>query len=415
MSSERPATRSGSAFALPAFRRLWLAGTVSEAGDWLLFIALPLLVLRLTGSAFGTALAFLLEIAPAVLLSPVAGRIVDAVPRRTLLVVVSVAQAAAITPLLVVRTTEHLPVVYGVIVAQSALAALSEPAKNALLPALVGPERILSAYGLVGLSGDLGRLVGGPVGGVLFAVGGSDVVVVVDVGTYLVAAVLVATLRPGPVAPLVSDAREAERPMRRTGLAAVLRRPAIRAQLVVVLTAAVAQGMFVVLFVLFVTDVLHGGDGDVGLLRGLQAVGAIAAGAALGTGRVSSGPFRLVVVGTTAFAALTLVTWNLSFLTHAIGPYAVLFATVGAPAVLMSSGLASGLQAASTEADRGTVFAALGLAQGAGQGVGLLLAGSMQAVVGTRPLLEVQAGTYVVAAVLALVLLPAQRPAAAPA
>ncbi len=57
----------------PAFRSVWVAGMVSDAGDWLLFIALPIVVYRLTGSALGTSFAFLAQLAPAVLVSP-AGR-----------------------------------------------------------------------------------------------------------------------------------------------------------------------------------------------------------------------------------------------------------------------------------------------------------------------------------------------------
>jgi hypothetical protein len=55
------ATMAGSALRSVPFRRLWAAGLLSDTGDWLLFIALPLVVLRLTGSAVATSFAFALE------------------------------------------------------------------------------------------------------------------------------------------------------------------------------------------------------------------------------------------------------------------------------------------------------------------------------------------------------------------
>ena len=75
---------SRTAFAIPAFRRLWGAGLISDTGDWLLFIALPLVVFQLTGSALGTSIAFLLELVPAVLLAPLAARLIGRFDRRWL-------------------------------------------------------------------------------------------------------------------------------------------------------------------------------------------------------------------------------------------------------------------------------------------------------------------------------------------
>jgi len=395
----------GSAMAVPAFRRLWIAGVVSDAGDWLMFIALPLVVLQLTGSAFGTSIAFLLELAPPVLLAPLVGRLVDRLPGRGVMVAALLAQAGSLLPLLAVHDRSDLPVVYGVIVAQATFATVFEPAKNAMLPTLVGAERIVSANALVGLNNDLGRIVGGPLGGVLLAFAGLGGVAAADIATYLVAAALVASL-PGQRAARGTEGATDVAARRGGGVLRALRDPATGVPIAIVVLAAVAQGLFLVLFVFFVTDVLGGDEADVGVLRGVQAVGAIAAGAALGVLGARLDVLRLTLVGVVAFAAITAVTWNSSFLTHAMPLYVVLFGVIGAPAVLMGAGLTSLLQRASPDGQRGSVFAALGLGQAVGQAVGLLAGGLLQDVVGTLPLMEVQAGAYAAAAILALVLLP---------
>jgi Na+/melibiose symporter-like transporter len=263
---------------------------------------------------------------------------------------------------------------------------------------------VVSANALVGLNNDLGRLVGGPLGGVLLAVAGLGGVVLVDMATYLVA-----RPRSWRRCPR-GGARRSARPAgpSRGGLLGVLADPASRAPIAVAFVAAVAQGLFVLLFVFFVTDVLGGAAADVGLLRGVQAIGAIAAGVVLGMLGARLDIHRLTIVGSVVFTILTALTWNLSFVTHTVPVYGLLFAVIGAPGVLMGAGLTSLLQRASDADRRGSAFAALGLAQAAGQALGLLAAGALQSVAGTLPLLEVQAATYAVAALIAAILLRRQ-------
>lgn len=175
------------------FRRLWLAGLVSDTGDWMLLVALPILVYQLTGSSLGTSMAFLIELVPAVLITPLAGRLADRSDRRTLLVAVSMCQAAALLPLL---AGAHLPVLYCVIALQATLASLFDPAKNALLPTLVAEDQLVAANSLIGLNQNLGRLVGAALGGAALMAGGLSVIVAGDAASFLLSAVLIWGVRP---------------------------------------------------------------------------------------------------------------------------------------------------------------------------------------------------------------------------
>ncbi len=59
------------------FLLVWLAGLISLTGDWILFVALPLVVYDLTGSSAATAATVASRVVPRLLLSSVAGVFVD--------------------------------------------------------------------------------------------------------------------------------------------------------------------------------------------------------------------------------------------------------------------------------------------------------------------------------------------------
>jgi MFS family permease len=411
---------SRTAFAIPAFRRLWAAGLISDTGDWLLFIALPLVVFQLTGSALGTSIAFLLELVPAVVLAPLAARLIGRFDRRWIMVAVNIGQALALLPLLWVNEVADLPLAYAVIFVHASLSTLFEPAKNTLLPDLVDTERLVSANALIGLNQNLGRLIGGPLGGILLAVGDLGLIVAADAITYVVSAVLIATLP--AVKTAVHDAGSADTPVdaarpdtagaRPVGLVEALRIPRLRGAFAVILVSSVAQGMFLVLFVLFALGPLRGSDADVGLLRGIQAVGAVLAGVVLGFIARGSSPRALTAASLFAFGVLSLVTWNLPAVTTEIWPYVLLFAAVGAPGVIMIAGLMSVLQEQSEPRQRGAVFAAVGLVSAVGQALGILLGALSDGAIGLLPLLEAQGCLYLLSGVIALLWLPraADRP-----
>ena len=377
------------------FRRLWLAGLVSDTGDWLLLVSLPILVFQLTGSTLGTAYAFLIELAPYILLAPVAGALADRLDRRRLLVGLSLAQAAALVPLLL---WPRLPVVFTVIAVEAALAALFDPAKNALLPTLVGPDDLVSANSLVGLNQNLGRLIGAPLGGLLLAVGDLRAIVAADAVSFLLAVVLIAGVRTRAAAATAPAPPAAARPTGR------LFTRAVSVGLLVTGVASVAQGVFVVLYVVFVARVLHGDAAETGLLRGVQAIGAIGGGLLLAvTARIR--PARLVGLSCLVFGLVALATWNAPRLTTAVPLYVALFVVAGAPGVAMMAGMVTVLQQSTVDGERGRVFAALGMVSAAGQAIGMLGAGLLGDRIGTVTVLNGQAGMYLLAGLLALAFL----------
>jgi predicted MFS family arabinose efflux permease len=399
------------ALSVPAFRGLWAAGLISDTGDWLLRVALPIVVFSLTGSALGTALAFAAELAPGIVLAPVGGRLADTLDRRALLVALSVLQALALLPLLLVHGDRGLPVLYAVIVAEAGLSALFDPAKNALLPTLVDSEHLVSANSLIGLGTAVGRLAGGPLGGLLLAAGSLQTIVVADAISFAVAAVLIARV-PAARVPAARVPAVAPR-LSAGGLRAVLRHRAVAAALLVAFVAETAQGIFVVLFIVFVARRLDGGAAEIGLLRGVQAVGAIAGGVPLAVRGDRWRPTTLAAAGAIAFGVIDLTIWNGALVTRSEAIYIGLFVLAGAPGVVMETAGISFLQRASRDAERGRVFAAFGLVESAGQGLGIAAAGLLARPLGLMALLTVQAMLYLGAGVLVLVLGRMARPSRA--
>jgi Na+/melibiose symporter-like transporter len=386
------------------FGLLWTGGLISETGDWLLLVGLPVWVLQLTGSSLVTATVFLVGLLPSLVVGPLAGVLVDRWDRRRTLVVVSLAQAAFLLPLLAVDGRGDLWIVYLVMAVEAALAQLNDPARNALVPALVAREELVGANGLIGLNGNLARLVGSPLGGILVEVAGLPGLVIGDAASFLVGAALIALVRP-------CGARQVEEPGQPAaaagaggfwrewldGLRVILWDRRLRWGLVVSALAAVAQGIFTVLFVLFVTRVLRGDGADVGLLRGVQAIGGLLGGVLVVGLAARLEPGRLLGASLLAFGGVSLALWNGPNLTTALALYLGLFVAAGIPGIGVLTGLTALVQAQTEDAYLGRVFATyLGAFNGL-QAVGMLLAGLLGDVVGVVAVLNGQAAIYLLA------------------
>ena len=134
------------------------------------------------------------SLTPAVLLGSFAGVFVDRWDRKRVLVWSNLLQAAIVALLLLVPNEGWLWVVYVVAVAQSCVAAFSNPAEGALLPTLVEDDELVPANALNALNNRIARLAGLPLGGFLLAYLGLRGVVIVDCATFLAATLLIAPI-----------------------------------------------------------------------------------------------------------------------------------------------------------------------------------------------------------------------------
>lgn len=412
-----PAPRGLALRARPRYRKLWLAAVISETGDWLLFVALPLYVLQVSGSALATSTVFLAELLPAVVVGMACGPLIDRRNPGRLLAVVTASQAIVLVPLLWLGPG-RLWMVYVVAGVQAAATSITTPAQQAVIPSLVEPRELAVANSMLEMAANAARLIGSPLGGLLLPVLGLHSLVACDGASFLVSAVLLAGCGPARSRSAAAPAAggRARVDAIREGLHAVRHAPTLLCALVVSFVGAVAQGLFLVLFVLFVLRSLHAGADVVGLLRGVQAVGGVLGGVLVGmwSGRVT--PRMLTVCGFAGFGVVSLVTWNSAAVTTETWWYAALFVAVGIPATALAGGLLTGVQLASPPHVLGRVLSLTQVAQAVGQGAGIIVAGLLATEVSLAVLLNAQAACYLACAAVALAGFsrPASRPGGTP-
>lgn len=389
------------------FALLWWSGLISITGTWMLGVALPIHVYQLTGSAIATSGALIAATAPRLLLGSVAGTFVDRWDRRRTMVLGNILLAAGLLPLWLVGSADLVWVVYVVAAFESLIALFVGPAEHALLPTLVDSDDLLSANVLNSLNNNLARLVGPAVGGLIATSSGLGAVAAVDIGTFIVAALLVGLIhaRPVPAAEGGADPEEAWRGLWREwlrGLAFVRERATLRLLFVVIAIMALGEGVMGALFVVFVSDVLLGNATHLGTLMSAQAVGSLLGLAVLipWTRRLSA--HRLLGLALVCFGAIDLAIFNAPTVTLLFEVQVALFIAVGIPIVVVGPSLMTLLQGEVPDRFRGRVFGSLGTTEGVFRIAGLLLGGVLVVPFGVVPVLSAQGAAQLLAGLVVL-------------
>jgi MFS family permease len=383
---------------MPRDLRLLSAATAfSAAGDMLLVVVLALRVHDLTGSGFAVAALFAALMGPVVVLAPLAGRLVDGVETRRLLLLVSVGQAAVAAALVFAGGL-------GAILALTALlgagAAVAGPAEAALVPAVA--KDLARANGWVETARYSGFTAGPLVAGTLTAAGGTKLGLAanaVSFGAVALAAALM-HVRRAPVAH--ADARE------HGGVKLLFGDPTLRITIGAAVAALAFISASITVEVFYVRDVVGAGPfgyslvfagwmlgmvlGAIGVASRIRAPLAVAALVALG---VQGG-------GMAAAASIAVLSWVIAgFFVGGIGH--------GVKNVLLRTLIQQRVPAEG----HGRAFAAYSAARNTAELGALAAGGVMVGVLGAQPALLIAGLGPVFAALIGLAVLT--RPRRAPA
>lgn len=177
----------------PAYRRLWMARTISSVGDVAQFTTLALLILMLTGSGLGVSAVVLAEIVPVLLLAPLAGSLVDRLPRVQVMVAADLVRVVLAAVLAVWH--DSAAVAYAVAFGLSAGQVFFSPAAQSVLPSVVRDDELVAANSGIWTAAVTAQIAVAPVAALLAVQVGFGPAFAVNAVSFALSAVVLRGLR----------------------------------------------------------------------------------------------------------------------------------------------------------------------------------------------------------------------------
>lgn len=252
------------------FRRIFLAHSVSRAGDAFNTVALVVLVFRLTGSGRSVAATVAFEVLPVLLFGPIAGVVADRYPRRRVMIIADIARAVLVSVLVVSHTSTT--VAFAVAFGLSTMSLLFNPASSSLVPEAVEGDELVSANSALWTTAVASQIALAPLAGAVIAWLGVGAAFAVNAASYVLSAAFLTRLRAGRDAVNIAvPGWEAVR----EGIAAVRSNPLLVRLAVVQIVASLSAGATSGLLVVLAADALGVGASGFGILLGTIGVGAV--------------------------------------------------------------------------------------------------------------------------------------------
>ncbi|MGE0878554.1 MAG: MFS transporter [Acidimicrobiia bacterium] len=259
------------------FRLYFIGQLVSMCGTSAQVIAVPWLVLKLTGSGTRVGLVTAIQFVPVLLVGAWAGVIVDRYENRRIVLIVQTAlgiQAAALATI-VLTDVVRLWMVYGLAAIQGAIMAFDTPSRQSLVGEIVGDDDLPNALALnVGIM-QTSRVIGPLVAGVLIETIGIGLCFAFNAVSYVAIVGIVLAMDRSQLRARRKAGTKGGETME--GLRYTVRNRELRNLLVLYLVIAVFTGNQATFMPLLAEFVFHGGAGTYTLIAAVSGVGAVLA------------------------------------------------------------------------------------------------------------------------------------------
>lgn len=179
------------------FLMIWSGELISSIGSGMTAFALSVYVYQTTGSTTYVSLITLLAYLPTVLLSPLGGVLADRYDRRLLMIIGDLFSGLGLAYVLwniQAGSDSMLPICIGVTF-NAVFVALLEPSFRATITELLTEEEYARASGMVQIAGNAKFLISPALAGILLAVADIRLILLIDIGTFLITVTTVAIVR----------------------------------------------------------------------------------------------------------------------------------------------------------------------------------------------------------------------------
>ncbi len=174
-------------------RPFFAAHLQSSLGTGAGYVAILLLAYEQLGNAWGATAVLLADLAPAMLLGPLLGGLIDRTSRLGCAIVADVIGALAFAGLAFLPHSTASLVLLALVAGLSS--ALLRPATCALLPAIVTREQLTRANGIFGAVREIGQLAGPALAAGVLLVATPSALLAFNAATFAVSALLLIRLR----------------------------------------------------------------------------------------------------------------------------------------------------------------------------------------------------------------------------